>query len=256
MLPCFYASFGGDHVQNLSRIMRLPGTFNYKDARSGRPPQPCTLRACDPDIRFPLEAFSPWFEQADAGLSARKTGMSSVTASGVPAGQARCQPADIAEIVGRLQVPSRDRSRRDFAVICELLRLGLPKKTFGYSSLVAASSSPPGAVLRPDHRQRRKERPSRRGHRIAIACIDLIRFGLVPRPNGCPHAIGLSRFHPQRHSSSTTVHQQRRPIPDMDLLTINEVAAILKVSKSLVYGMIASGKIACHRIGNGREPSL
>jgi len=38
----------------------------------------------------------------------------------------------------------------------------------------------------------------------------------------------------------------------MDLLTINEVAAILKVSKSLVYGMIASGKIACHRIGNGR----
>lgn len=38
----------------------------------------------------------------------------------------------------------------------------------------------------------------------------------------------------------------------MDLFTINEVAAILKVSKSLVYGMIASGKIACHRIGNGR----
>ena len=38
----------------------------------------------------------------------------------------------------------------------------------------------------------------------------------------------------------------------MDLLTIHEVAAILKVSKSLVYGMIASGKIACHRIGNGR----
>ena len=38
----------------------------------------------------------------------------------------------------------------------------------------------------------------------------------------------------------------------MQLLTIHEVAAILKVSKSLVYGMIASGKIACHRIGNGR----
>jgi len=138
MLPYFYASFGGDHVQNVSRIMRLPGTFNYKDARSGRPPQPCTLRACDPDMRFPLEAFSPWFEQADAALLARKTGMSSVTATGLPAGQARCQTADIAEIVGRLQVPSRDRSRRDFAVICELLRMGLAKEDIW--QLVAGSS--------------------------------------------------------------------------------------------------------------------
>ena len=25
MLPCFYKSFGGDHVQNLSRVMRPPG---------------------------------------------------------------------------------------------------------------------------------------------------------------------------------------------------------------------------------------
>jgi excisionase family DNA binding protein len=50
----------------------------------------------------------------------------------------------------------------------------------------------------------------------------------------------------------TTVRQQSSPVSDMDLLTINDVAAILKVSKSLVYGMIASGKIACHRIGNGR----
>ena len=38
----------------------------------------------------------------------------------------------------------------------------------------------------------------------------------------------------------------------MDLLTVQDVAAILKVSKSLVYELIASGRIACHRIGNGR----
>ena len=38
----------------------------------------------------------------------------------------------------------------------------------------------------------------------------------------------------------------------MDLLTVQDVAATLKVSKSLVYSLIASGKIACHRIGAGR----
>ena len=38
----------------------------------------------------------------------------------------------------------------------------------------------------------------------------------------------------------------------MELLTIQDVTMILKVSSSLVYGLVASGKIACHRIGNGR----
>ena len=33
MLPHFYRSFGGDHVQNLSRVLRPPGTMNFKDAR-------------------------------------------------------------------------------------------------------------------------------------------------------------------------------------------------------------------------------
>jgi excisionase family DNA binding protein len=38
----------------------------------------------------------------------------------------------------------------------------------------------------------------------------------------------------------------------MEMLTVQDVALILKVSNSLVYDLIASGKIACHRIGNGR----
>ena len=65
MLPHFYRSFGGDHVQNLSRVLRPPGTVNYKDARNGRRPPPCTLLACDGRLRYPLEAFSRWFKQAE-----------------------------------------------------------------------------------------------------------------------------------------------------------------------------------------------
>ena len=36
------------------------------------------------------------------------------------------------------------------------------------------------------------------------------------------------------------------------LLTVREVADVLKVSTSLVYLLIESRKLACHRIGNGR----
>ena len=38
----------------------------------------------------------------------------------------------------------------------------------------------------------------------------------------------------------------------MELLTVQDVAAILKISKSLLYGLIASNKIVCRRIGNHR----
>ena len=44
----------------------------------------------------------------------------------------------IAELVGRLEMPTRDRSRRDFAVVCDLLRLGLAKEDIW--QLVSASS--------------------------------------------------------------------------------------------------------------------
>lgn len=36
------------------------------------------------------------------------------------------------------------------------------------------------------------------------------------------------------------------------MLTVVEVAAFLRVSRTCVYQLIESGKIACHRIGVGR----
>lgn len=36
------------------------------------------------------------------------------------------------------------------------------------------------------------------------------------------------------------------------LLTVRDVAELLRVSPSLIYQLVESGKIACHRIGRGR----
>ena len=38
----------------------------------------------------------------------------------------------------------------------------------------------------------------------------------------------------------------------MDLMTVKEVAHRLRVSASLVYQLLDSGKLGCHRIGKGR----
>ena len=38
----------------------------------------------------------------------------------------------------------------------------------------------------------------------------------------------------------------------MELLTVKEVARRLRVSGSLIYQLIESERLGCHRIGNGR----
>lgn len=128
MLPHFYRSFGGDHVQNLSRILRPPGTFNYKDARNGRARLPCTLGTCDPAVRYPLEAFRRWTELANSEPQAVSPSQSSSPPSTSPLDQILAGRDEVLELVGRLDRPSQDRSRRDFAIVCDLLRLGLAKK--------------------------------------------------------------------------------------------------------------------------------
>jgi len=128
MLPCFYRSFDGDHVQNLSRVMRPPGTINYKDARNGQQTRPCKLLVCQPDIRYPFDAFSRWIEQSR--LEQRQQPMSRIPARRRPEVSERilARTIEAADLVRQLDRSSQDRSRRDFAIVCDLLRLGLTRE--------------------------------------------------------------------------------------------------------------------------------
>jgi hypothetical protein len=128
MLPEFYRAFGGDHVQNLSRVMRPPGTVNYKDARNGREALPCTLCACDHELRYPLEAFSTWIAKEVPRPSQDTTRVCPHPAARFSAGEVITQHPEVLALLSRLEEPSRDRSRRDFAIVCELLRLGLSRE--------------------------------------------------------------------------------------------------------------------------------
>lgn len=42
------------------------------------------------------------------------------------------------------------------------------------------------------------------------------------------------------------------PHPLPQLFTVKEVSARLRVSPSLIYQLVETGKLACHRIGTGR----
>ena len=139
ILPGFYASFGGDHVQNLSRVMRLPGTVNYKNVRNGEHPRPCALCTCNSQLRYPLEMFSRWIAPAEQERCGK---MPTMFRPALPARLSAevgfSNRAEAVALAWQLKKPSRDRSRRDFAVVCELLRLGITREEIW--ELVAASS--------------------------------------------------------------------------------------------------------------------
>jgi hypothetical protein len=128
MLPYFYRSFGGDHVHNLSRVLRLPGTLNYKDARNGRPPLPCTLCSCDARRRYSLETFCHWIELAESEPQVTPPGQRSGAQDTPSPDEFLAGRAEAVELASRLDRRSPDRSRRDFAIVCDLLRLGLAKE--------------------------------------------------------------------------------------------------------------------------------
>ena len=125
ILPGFYAVFGGDHVQNLSRVMRPPGTRNYKEARNGKSPIPCSLVSYKLKRKYPIAAFAKWMGPTGSSNRHRNEPSAIRVEAMFPPNVGLTCRADSAALASRLELPSEDRSRRDFAVICDLLRLGL-----------------------------------------------------------------------------------------------------------------------------------
>jgi hypothetical protein len=58
------AAIGGDHTQDLSRLLRLPGTMNRKNGRNGAEPKPCVLIEADATRRYSFESFAKFADQA------------------------------------------------------------------------------------------------------------------------------------------------------------------------------------------------
>lgn len=120
MLKALYADLRADTTNDVSRILRLPGTWNVKDLRNGKKPEMCVLVHCEPERRYSLSTFGPWFE-----IARREKPHEAPRPSSIGWNEGPPEGGHVEAIVRQLDENASDRSRRDFAVICELLRAGL-----------------------------------------------------------------------------------------------------------------------------------
>ena len=121
---------GGDSCHNLDRILRLPGTINWK-RKSGREPRMATLLQFHDDRRYPLAEFTA----ATARNVSPTPGQAKVQLEGIPPPLASLDelPAEVTPRVRMLIVQGCDpddelrydsRSEVQFGVVCELVRAG------------------------------------------------------------------------------------------------------------------------------------
>jgi hypothetical protein len=120
------ARLGGDHTQDLSRLLRLPGTLNRKNERNGRPPVPCELAECHADRRYSFATFERF--AAAAPRSVKPTELAKVR---LPAGKklTATRLNRLADFVNSSALAELgQRSQRDFALCCHCLRQGYDKE--------------------------------------------------------------------------------------------------------------------------------
>jgi P4 family phage/plasmid primase-like protien len=58
-------AIGGDHTTDLTRLLRLPGTFNRKDQRNGKSPLLSELVEIEPNRRYSIESFERFADSSE-----------------------------------------------------------------------------------------------------------------------------------------------------------------------------------------------
>lgn len=62
------AAIGGNHAQDLSRLLPLPGTLNRRNGRNGSAPRPIELVSCNAGHVYSFESFAKFADQAPAKI--------------------------------------------------------------------------------------------------------------------------------------------------------------------------------------------
>lgn len=111
-LKMLYQRLRADSTNDVTRLLRLPGFKNMKDARNGAETPMCRLVWYSPDERFELDRLLPSYSASWSRPRLKKDSM-------------RQQDGQVGRIIARLDRTVTDRSRRDFGVICCLIRIGV-----------------------------------------------------------------------------------------------------------------------------------
>jgi putative DNA primase/helicase len=117
------AAIGGDHTTDVSRLLRVPGTWRRKDARNGAEPLLCTIADLDPQRLYDLVDFERFAERSPARQRRLKV-------AGVKLPRVRKQLS--AGVENKLNshilassLEADDRSTSDFSLCCFAIRRGI-----------------------------------------------------------------------------------------------------------------------------------
>lgn len=116
---------GGDHVQDLARLLRIPGTMNRKDQRNGKAPVPCELVELAAGRRYPIGDFASL--AAESPARRRRQQVAQVRLPQRPKVTKR-QTDRLHDLVNACAVADVGaRSEADFALCCYTVEQGLPR---------------------------------------------------------------------------------------------------------------------------------
>lgn len=117
---------GGDNTTDLSRLLRVPGNLNRKDARNGREPVPTELITCEATRRYPLAAFESFAIPAPETTRANKIAAMPLP---TPRKLSTSKADKLAELIAASAIAETGhRSQADFSLCCYALRNGVEKE--------------------------------------------------------------------------------------------------------------------------------
>lgn len=119
-------SIGGDHTTDLSRLLRVPGSFNRKNERNGKEPLPTQLVVCDPSQKYSLAVFEPLKASSPSTLAAQQIAKMPLPNKRKPS---PTKQDKLAELIASSEIaPTGERSEADFAVCCFAIRNGTDRE--------------------------------------------------------------------------------------------------------------------------------
>lgn len=113
---------GGDSTHDLSRLLRIPGSLNRKEQRTGRTPTPCRTVYRDATLRYSIEQFAHCGEEApDRKRRERAAAMPLPS----PKKLTPTRADNLAQHIAACKI-AEDRSKADFALCCYAVEHGIP----------------------------------------------------------------------------------------------------------------------------------
>lgn len=115
---------GADNTNDLTRLLRVPGTLNRKGQRNGRSPLPCELVRLDLERTYPITEF-----EGLAGLSDDAKTEKKIESIPLPALK-KTTAKRLDELNDRIlecKLAETDRSSKDFSLCCFSIERGYPQ---------------------------------------------------------------------------------------------------------------------------------